>query len=327
MAEKKQKNTKPNASRLKPQSRKLPLTILEVQPGFILAASLSSARRPCVRRIGVAGLDAGIVTPSPLQLNIAETEVLASKLREAAKAVRARKGDAALLLPDAVVRVSVLAFETLPAKEKEREALIGWRIKDTLGFPPEQASLSYQVMAKGSGNVEVLVAAVKTEILEQYEKILSDGVVLALPATMALLPLLPEDGAGAQLLVHRCAGWITNAVVTGHRLRFWRSRPVASNGINSGAADILSEVARAKASVRDRLGVEISRGWYCGRAVDESDFAEQIGRELGVPVERLPWDSGIEGALSDEERALLGSFGAPIAGLIANRGSLVEDQP
>ncbi len=322
MKENIRKDAKPASVRVRPRFRKLPLTIFEIEPGFILAVSLHSSSRPKVRRIGVTGLDSGILTPSPVQSNITEGQRLANKLHETVQSVRPRGGRFALLVPDGVARVSVLAFDTLPAKSKDREALIRWRIKDTLGFPPEQASVSYQVTAAGAGSIEVLVVAVKTEILEQYEaalKNLSAGAVLTLPATMALLPLLPADGA--QLLTHCCAGWITNAVVTGDRLRFWRSRPLASNEASAGTPEIVSETARAAASVRDRLGLEISRAWYCARPVDETDSASAISHHLGLPVERLPWEESIQGVLGPEERSLLSAFGAPVAGLIANQGA------
>ncbi|MGH9444478.1 MAG: hypothetical protein ACRD3O_01895 [Terriglobia bacterium] len=320
MEENTRKDAKAGSLRRKLQSRKLPLTIVEIAPEFILAASLRSLARPQLRRIGVTRLDSGIVEPSPLQLNVAEAQRLMDRLRETGKPMGARKGQVALLIPDAVARVSVLAFETLPAKKKDREALIRWRIKDTLGFAPEDASVSYQVTSDAPGSIEVLAVAVKTEILEQYEtalKTFNAGIALTLPVTMALLPLLPGNGAGAQLLTHRGAGWVTNAVVTGERLRFWRSRSVASNG---GTPEIVPEAARAAASVRDRLGIEISRAWYCARPPDESGYAGQIGHELGLPVEPLPLEDSIQAALGAEERELLSSFGAPVAGLIANRG-------
>jgi hypothetical protein len=301
----------------------LPASILEIQSEFLMGARLKAARPSTVKTMGLTALDAGAVNPSSTQLNISNTEGLGLKLRAVSKSIGGKRR-LGLLLPDGAVRVNILAFETLPPKVQEREALLRWRIKDGLGFAPEQATLSYQITLADERAIEVLLIAVKTEILAQYLAALQAvraGPILILPATMALLPLLPDAEAGGQLLIHVHSGWVTSAVVTGDRLRFWRTRRQERAGEDSGISEAISEAARAAASVRDRMAIEIKRVWYCARPGAGDDLEAALGRVVNCPAASLPLDSLADASLASEQRKLFGSFGAPVAGLIMNGAS------
>jgi hypothetical protein len=297
----------------------LPPAILEIEPEFLMAARLAGSRAPGVRRIRVTGLDAGAPGASSGPFKVASVETLGQKLRDVSKGMG--RGPFGLLVPDSAVRVNILTFEALPAKSKELEALLRWKIKDSLGFPPEQGTLSYQVIWRDAQSIEVLVVTARTDILAQYEQAL-DAVkaeaALVLPATLALLPLLPEDETGAQLLTHVFSGWVTHAGVTGSRLRFWRSRRLDAGDARAAIAEAVSEAARAAASMSDRLGLELGRAWYCIRPGVGESLVPELERVLGRKVEPVPAGVALDGALTPEEKALFLSFGAPIAGLIAN---------
>lgn len=300
---------------------KLPASVIEIEPGFVLAARLSGPPKRGVRRLAVESLDAGVVEPSPSQPNVGKAEMLGRAIKAASNAVGNGGGRTALLLPDAAVRVSILEFETLPPKKKEMEALVRWKIKDSLGFPVEEARMAYQATHRAPGSIELLAIAVKTAVLAQYEAAMESvrgGPSVVLPATAALLPLLPESEPGAQLLTHVCAGWVTHAVVEGSRLRFWRSRQLAQG---PGMAEVISEAARAAASARDRMGLEIARAWFCSRPPLGDGLRDALHKALGTAVEHLPLDENFEAGLRVAEKPLYGSFAAPLAGLIVNAGS------
>jgi hypothetical protein len=266
-----------------------------------------------------------MVDSSPTRFNIANPKLLGEKLRAVSKSVGRGGGQLGLLLPDGTVRVSILTFETLPAKIQEREALLRWRIKESLGFPADQATISYQITSAEAKSIEALVLAVKTDILGQYHKLVASqasGVVLVLPATMALLALMPEDEPGGQLLLHIHSGWVTAAVVTGDRLRFWRSRRLERPGTDSGVSESLSEAARAAASVRDRMNIDLQRAWYCARPGGGDGLAGGLEQVAGCPASSLPLGYQISAALSAQEKPLFEAFGAPLAGLAANAGGL-----
>lgn len=299
---------------------KLPSSVIEIEPGFVLAARLLSAPKSGLKRLFIEKLDAGVVEPSPFQSNVAQAERLGRSIKAASDAAGNGGGRRALLLPDAAVRVNILDFETLPPKKQEMEALVRWKIKDSLGFPVEEARIAYQETHRAAGKIELLVMAIKTGVLMQYEAAMESArgePSVVLPATAALLPLLPETEPGVQLLTHVCAGWVTHAVAQGKRLRFWRSRQLTPG---SETAEVVSEAARAAASVRDRLGLDIARAWLCSRPPSGDHLRDTLHKTLGVTVEDLPLDETYEAGLRVAEKPLYRPFAAPLAGLIANSG-------
>lgn len=305
----------------------LPAAMIEIQPTFVVGARFVKGGAAGVRRIAVKAVEPDVVSPSPLTPNIAKPEALSEAIAAVSKAIGNGGGRAGLLLPDGALRVCLLEFETLPSKPKDLNSLLRWRIKDSLGFAPEEARLAYQECFRSVGRVELLVLAARADVIAQYEGAL-EGVrgapVLTLPATLALLPLLAGDEPGGQLLTHVCANWVTHALVEGNRLRFWRTRPLSS-GEDMGADEVISEAARAAASARDRLGVEISKAWFCSRPAPDESLRAALSATLGCPVENLTGARSATGVLLDaaldaEERPLFGMFAAPLTGLIANAG-------
>lgn len=302
---------------------RLPAAMIEIESGFVAGARLAGAPKCALRRLAVTALDSGVVEPSPSQLNVAKPEMLGQAIRAVSKSIGNGRGRTGLLLPDASVRVNVVEFEMLPSKPKELDALLRWKIKDSLGFSPDDARISFQEIYRGPGVVELLVVAAKNEVLAQYEGVIEPirgGPVLVLPATLALLPLLPETEPGAQLLTHICSGWVTHALLEAQRLRFWRSRQLTSQDADSAKGEVVPEAARAAASARDRLGLDIARVWLCSRPPLDEGIKDALCKALGAPVEDLPLDESLETGLGSEERPLFNLFAAPLTGIIANSG-------
>jgi Tfp pilus assembly protein PilN len=78
-------------------------------------------------------------------------------------------------------RIGLLEFDRLPSDKREREALIRWRFQDEFGVSPSEARLSFRefpLPAEAGGQdahaprkVRVLAAAIRTPILEQYQRL------------------------------------------------------------------------------------------------------------------------------------------------------------
>src|SRR5262249_32063515 len=154
-----------------------------------------------------------------------------------------------------------------------------WRMKDTLPFPLEEARVSHQVVVRDGERIEVLAVAAKASVLAEYERALEKvcgGPALVLPATLALLPLLPETQGAGHLLVHLCSGSITSAVTAGNRLRLWRTRQLGRLESSELCRQAQAEAARVMASCRDHLKVEISRVWLCARPAGGSEFCVEL---------------------------------------------------
>lgn len=295
----------------------LPRTVIEIQPDFVLGARLNM--RPIgVRRMALRALDPGVIEPSPVQANVIKPEPLRRALHGMRASVQ-NGGQAGLLVPDGAVRVSILGFETLPAKSEDLDPLIRWRLKDTLGYAPESARLSWQLNWSEPGLTELLVVAMKADVLDQFGAALAPlgTPVLILPATMAVMALCPAASPDAQLLTHVCSGWVTHVAVEGERMRLWRSRRLSHPAPNAVISEVISEAARAAASARDRMGIEIKAAWFCARPA-MGDLGGELSLALGMPVQALPIGSNLDALLQVEEKPLFAPFAAPVAGLMVN---------
>ncbi len=301
--------------------------VVEIQPDFVAGMRLAGPPRkangssPRLRSIGVAGLDAHTLMPLVNEPNIVNPADLSRALQAVNTAIGNGTTRFGLLLPDGAARVSILLFETLPENRKEAHALMRWRMKEALPFPLEEARISHQAVVQEAERIEVLAVAAKASVLAEYERALEQvngGPVVVLPATLALLPLLPETEGAGQLLIHLCSGSITSTVTAGNRLRLWRTRRLGPLDSSELCRQAQAEAARVIASSRDHLKVEISQIWLCARPPAGSEFGAELSRALGHSVELLKPNPDFAAALSSEDRNLFESFGAPAAGLILN---------
>jgi hypothetical protein len=225
-------------------------------------------------------------------------------------------------VPDGLARVGILPLEALPANRREAATLVGWNLRDGLPFPPGEARTAYQVSPqKQQGAMELVAVAARASVLAEYEALLETlnrSSSLLLPATLALLPLLPA-GEGAVLLVHVYSSSATLAVVKGQHLRFWRTRDF--EGLEPGElfAQVSAEAARVLASSADRLGISVESVCLCARPPAGKEWAPELARIFDCEVESLEPAAEAGGLLPAEERSLLGRYGATLAGLAANR--------
>src|SRR5213594_815905 len=163
--------------------------------------------------------------------------------------------------------------------------------------------------------------AVKSSVLAEYEAAVENvnsGPGLILPATAALLPLVPEDEPSSQLLVHVCSGWMTTVLVERSQLRTWRTRDMARVTPEDLPGEVAREAARVIASTRDRLNLEVGRVWLCSRPPGTSDLVPALTSAVSCAVEPLAGSEDFASSLSTAEETLFKHFGATVAGLVRN---------
>jgi len=219
------------------------------------------------------------------------------------------------------VRVAILRFETLSSHREEADALVRWKMGGILSFPPEEARVSYQLLSKGEQSVELLAMAVRNSIVAEYEAAFEDvraSPALVLPATAALLPLLPAGYQGSQVLVNVCSGSVTSVVVVGDSISFWRNRQL-ERVTAAEDEEVVNEFARVAAACRDHLKSEIEDLFIYVRPPASSSLEREIGRVTGLRVQHLTSSVPHAQNLSPAERKTLESFGMTFAGLLANR--------
>jgi hypothetical protein len=296
-----------------------PTFALELEPSFVAAARLNPSKRQ-LQSVGLQSLPAGVLAPSPNKANVADSAVLKRVISEVTAAVGSAGGKVGLLIPDVAVRVALLQFEALPDNQQEADALVLWRMREYLPYVPEEARLSYQVLLKQQDSLEVMAIAVRGSVLAEYESAMAGingGPALVLPTSVALLPLLPEDGGG-QLLLHLFPGALTAAVVVANRVRYWRTRPLEGGAVNH-LDEVAREAARVLATCQDNLGVRVDNLWFCSRPPAEPEVVEALATAFGRELSPLSADFVLGGAFPSGQREVFDSFGTPFAGLLANQ--------
>jgi hypothetical protein len=291
-----------------------------MQPGFVAGARLDKSSRQ-VRRIAVRELEAGALEPLAGRPNLTKQEVVRRAIREVLETVGNGRGQLGILLPDPSVRVAILRFETLPHHRGEAEALVRWKMGGLLPFPAEEARVSYQVLYKGDESVELLAMAVRNSIVAEYEMAFETGSAspaLVLPATAALLPLLPAGNQGCQILVHVCSGSVTTVVMVGDGIRFWRNR-LLERPTAEGEGEVVCEIARVVATCRDHFKSEIEDLWIYVRPPASRSLDKEIAEATGRRVQLLTSSALHAATLPPAEKKILEGFGMTFAGLLENR--------
>jgi hypothetical protein len=310
----------------KPQARTghfvMPSVVLDVQPEFVVGARLDVSKGQ-VRRLAVRELEPGAVDPLSNRPNLAKPEVVRKAIGEVLGAIGTGRGKVGILVPDSSVRVAILRFETMPRHHEEADALVRWKMSGFLSFPPEEARVSYQLLSQVEGSVELLAMAMRNSILAEYETMvesLATGPVLVLPATAALLPLLPvAPSDGSQVLVHICSGSITSVLTVGEGVSLWRNRLLEGHEANA-EEEVAREMARVLATCRDHLKREIENIWmYVRPPASRLSFEKEIREATGKSAHFLAGAAARVTSLPAAEKTTLDGFGMTLAGLLENR--------
>ena len=293
-----------------------PPAAVELSPEGVLAAALPAARsrrgamaeKGCV--YAFAPLAPGALVPGLDEPNLRAPEAVASAIRSALSQVAPRTRAVTLVLPDTLVRVFVLDFDSMPAKASEAVSVVRFRLRKMVPFDVEPAGVSYQVLAQNESECKVLAAIVPGPILAEYEAAVRDagyepGAVLS----SSLAALEAADATEGVLAANLSARTITTAVTSGQDLLLYRTLDLPPDPA-SRAAEIERSIAVAAAYFEDKLGAPPRRLYYAG-IESPAEFAASIGNpEVSVvawaerpeegAVTSLPQTSfaGVAGALA-----------------------------
>jgi type IV pilus assembly protein PilM len=260
-----------------------PSLVVEIAAEHVAAARWGKVRGN-LESFAVEPLPFGAVVPSPVEPNIAQPDEVRSALRKVFSRVSATPG-LALLIPDPVVRVFILPFETLPRRSDEAMPLLRWRLKKSVPFDVDETVVSWMRQSGREGGLEVVTAVARQRIVREYEEIVkslgsSSGIVLS--STVATLPLLEERGA--TLLVRMCGKALTTVIVQGSSLCVYRSSDMAAGSATLDPQSMLDEIFPAIAYFQDTWNGTIDRARVAGLGVREQIFQRALAEELKCSV-------------------------------------------
>ena len=155
--------------------------------------------KPGIVRITEQALPEGVLALSATEPNVKDREALVKALRILVATSSERT--LAVCLPDRICHLAVFAFDTVPPRKQELDAIVRWRFQQdahvTLGdawmqhriFPVKgaMATTPTGITSKGQVTAYVLAMAIKRSVLDQYEQVCQQAGLLPLSFSCAAL--------------------------------------------------------------------------------------------------------------------------------------------
>ena len=294
---------------IRAQNTGRPPVAVELRPEGALAASVSSSGAPL---FAFAPLPAGALTPGIEEVNLHRPDAVSAAIGSALDQVSPRTRAVTLILPDTVVRVFVLDFDSLPQKHAEALPILRFRLRKMVPFDAEVAGVSYQVLSETESECRVLTAIVPGPVLAEYEAAVSNagyepGAVLS-SSLAALESLNSTEPLMATLLNSRT---LTTAIVNGDDLLLYRTIDLPENP-RQRIGEIQRGIAVAAAYFEDRLQESAQLLYYAGD-VPIQEFAGWLDAPGLSVADLVP---------APESGLVTGLSGASIAGVAGALGLL-----
>src|ERR1700677_503669 len=219
------------ATQISAQSAGRPPVAVEISPEGVLAAARPVARARRGAADSAQGdiyafvpLPPGALIPGIEEPNLRAPEAVAAAIRSAIDEISPRSRAVTVVLPDTVVRVFVLDFDSLPAKPAEALPVVRFRLRKMVPFEVEHAGVSYQLLSQTESECKVLAAVVPGPILAEYEAaIRSAGYEPGAVLSSSLAALESFGSIEAVMAPNLSAHAITTTIANGQELLLYRT--------------------------------------------------------------------------------------------------------
>jgi len=297
-----------------------PLIACEVTPTYAAAARWTHAGG--LDGFAMEPIPSGAIVPTAVETNLADPAAVRSAVGKVFARLHAKPQDVALLVPDSVIRVFVLHFDTFPRNASEAIPMLRWRLKKSVPFEAEETLISYMRQEPRDEGVDVVTGLARLRIIREYETLIESvgmapGIVLS--SSLAALPLLNDTRPA---LMARISGRaLTTAIVRNGVLCGFRciELPVEASALT--AQGLLDEIFPLAAYYQDTWQEGIALVRLAGLADRLSDFVPVLQSELNCPVSSLLSAAATEGRIGGDARPLAERELDALIGWTLNRGA------
>jgi type IV pilus assembly protein PilM len=273
-----------------------PPAAVEITPEGVLAAAIPAPGQQPV--FAFRPLAPGSLLPGIGEPNLRAPEAVADAIGDALAQVSPRTRAVTLVVPDTVVRVFVLDFDSLPSKPLEAYPVLRFRLRKMVPFDVEHAGLSYQVLVENKNECKVLAAVLPRPILAEYEGAVraagyEPGAVL--PSSLAALEAI--DSLGAVLIANLSPLALTTSITSGQNLLLYRTLDMPDEP-RLRVDEVRRGVAVAAAYFEDKLGARPTQLHFAGSfgahsSLPSGSGAATLARWIDDPeltvVDLAPW--------------------------------------
>lgn len=268
-----------------------PRLACEITPSGVLAARPGS-----VAEIGeaqdvvthFAPLRMGVLVPGLKAPAMTDRAAMSAAIGQALEPIAERMKKVTVIVPDASVRVLLLDFDTLPARQADVLPILRFRLKKLVHFDVDDAAISWQVLPKNSDEtvMRTVVAVMPAAIRAEYEDAVHEagyepGAVLS----SSLAALAAVQGEEPSLLVNRNANCVTTAIARGPQLLLFRTMELSENieaDDSRAIAELQQTVSVAMAYYEDTLASTAHTIYSVGPG-----GASELDRLLALPGVRV----------------------------------------
>ena len=263
------------------------------------------SRAGSLEEVAVKALPPRALKPSAVEANLLDSAAVRSALEEVSSRLGVREDDAAVLLPDPVIRVFVQHFEDFPRSPQEALPLLRWKLKKSVPFDMEEMLVSYVRQAPAKNGVNVVAALARRAIIQEYEEAvratkLRPGVVLS--SSIAATALLEDERP--TLMVRVAGSSLTTAIVRGGTLYGYRCTELPVPGNELSPRVLLDEIFPVAAYYQDTWREEIQLVRVAGLGARLAEFLPLLEQEFHCPVNSLLQSAVSRGRVPDHARPL-----------------------
>lgn len=270
-------------SKIKPGSEPggRPPVAVELSPqGVLAAASPGQGLAPVY---AFERLPEGALIPGAGEQNLHAPEVVANAIRNVLGQVSPRTRSVTLVLPDSVVRVFVLDFDSMPARAAEAVSVLRFRLRKMIPFDVEQAGVNYQILVASKTSCKVLAAVIPGVNLHEYEAVVRQagyepGVVL--PTSLAALAAI--DSTEPVLATNLGVTTLTTCITNGQDLLLYRTLNLPEDP-GKRLQEVQRDIAVAAAYYEDKLGTRPKLLYFAGIGAGGNSAAEDFARWIDSP--------------------------------------------
>jgi len=258
-----------------------PPVAVEIAPHGVLAATSPGHGQPPV--FAFEPLPAGALLPGIADQNLHSAEAVATAIRTVLSQLAPRTRAITLIVPDAVVRVFLLDFDTLPTRAAEAVPVLRFRLRKMVPFDVEHAGVSYQVLSETKTECRVVAAVIPGPVLAEYEAAVraagyEPGAILS-SSLAALAAIETEEPV---LAANLGAEAITTSITHGQDLLLYRTLDLPEDP-RLHLQEVQRGIAVAAAYYEDKLGERPRMLYYAGIGAGGPNAAEDFARWLDDP--------------------------------------------
>jgi len=280
-----------------------PTLAIEITPEQVSAARFS--RTGSVDSFAVEMLSPGAIVPSAIETNITNVVAVKTAVGRVSDKLQMKNEDAALLVPDPVIRVFVQHFDDFPRSSEEAIPMLRWKLKKSVPFEVDETLLSYMRQPPRGEGVDVVTAIARLRIIKEYESLLDahgvhPGVVVS--STLSAISLLEDP---RPTLLARLSGTsLTTAIVREGVLAGYRCTELPTTASEITPHLLLEEIFPLAAYYQDTWQEGIHAVRVAGLHRRLPEFVRPLQEEFKCDVGSLLSSAVSGGRLRSDARPL-----------------------